>query len=78
MLTVIIYSKTQLRDCISFYNLLNAIKKAYWGVFNYFSLIDPICASEPSCVLEPGVMTFDESITGGRATCLSLKIPIEI
>lgn len=69
---------TQLRDCLSLFNLTNVIEEPTRVTENSSTLIDPIIVSDNCKVLDSGTMDVDEYVSDHKATYVSVEINMNL
>lgn len=67
-------NNTQLRDCLSMFNLNNVITEPTRITANSVTLIDPVLVTDSCDVLNSGIIPVDAKVSDHRATYISLKI----
>ena len=67
-------SNTQLRDCLTMFNMSNVINEPTHILGNSSTLTDPIFVSESCCVLESGTIQMNNQISDHKTTDVPLKI----
>ncbi|MCG8045972.1 MAG: endonuclease/exonuclease/phosphatase family protein, partial [Candidatus Thiodiazotropha endolucinida] len=71
-------TNSQLRDCLSIFNLRNVLNEPTRVNANSATLIDPVIVSDVCTVLDSGTLSVDEFISDHKATYVSLQINITI
>ena len=69
---------SQLRDCLSLFNITNVIDEPTRITPNAATLIDPVLVSDSCIVLDSGILNVDEIISDHKATYVSIRINVNL